>query len=215
MEHYLNRVLAALKGLGHAERRRMVSITGAPASGKSTLAEALVERLNADGMPSVLAPMDGFHLDNPILEARNRLERKGAPDTFDAGGLVSLVKRLHAGETVYAPRFDRSIETAIAGAIEIPADVDWVVVEGNYLLLKDDPWYQLDAYFDFSVFLSVSESLLEKRLLERWLGHGFSEQDARAKAELNDLPNAQYVAQHSLPAMMTLRTEDPDRDGDD
>lgn len=207
MEHNLNQILAALKGLGATERRRMIAITGAPASGKSTLAEALAERLNTGGARSVLVPMDGFHLDNPILEARGRLQRKGAPDTFDAAGIVSLVRRLHAGEAVFAPRFDRTIETAIAAAIEVPSDVDWIVVEGNYLLLKDDPWYQLDTYFDFTVFLSVSEQQLETRLIERWLTHGFSEQDARAKAELNDLPNARYVMRNSLPAMLTLGDE--------
>lgn len=182
----------------------MVAIAGAPASGKSTLAEALVQRLNTEAKRSVLVPMDGFHLDNPILEARGRLSRKGASDTFDAQGVLSLIRRIHRGEAVFAPRFDRSTETAIAAAIEVPVDVDWIVVEGNYLLLKDDPWCQLGQYFDFTVFLSVSEQILEERLVERWLAHGFSEVDAREKAESNDLPNANYVIHNSLPAMLRL-----------
>ncbi len=215
MHHVLNQVLASLKGLGGVKRRRMVAIAGAPASGKSTLADELVERLNAEGMRSVLVPMDGFHLDNPILETRGRRQRKGAPDTFDAWGIISLIKRMQRGETVFAPRFDRSSETAIAAAIEVPSDIDWIVIEGNYLLLKDDPWYRLDACFDFTVFLSVSEHELETRLVERWLSHGFSEQDARAKAEQNDLTNARYVMRNSLPAMMTLRCVDTSEEFDD
>lgn len=209
MESSLKQILAALKGLDGSGRRRMIAIAGAPASGKSTLAEALIERLNAEGGRSVLVPMDGFHIDNPLLKARGRLRRKGAPDTFDAGGIVSLIKRMQRGKAVFAPRFDRSIETAIAAAIEVSSDIDWVVVEGNYLLLKEDPWDQLAPCFDFTIFMDVNERLLETRLLERWLSHGFSEQEARDRAELNDLPNARYVIRNSLPAMLTLHNELP------
>lgn len=68
--------------------RTMVAIAGPPGSGKSTLAEQVVIGLN-ESAPSCdliadLITMDGFHLDNSILEARDLLHRKGAPDTFNA-----------------------------------------------------------------------------------------------------------------------------------
>ena len=62
--------------------RPLIGIAGPPASGKSTLAHALAEQTGG-----IAVPMDGFHLDNPILEARGLRQRKGAPETFRCGGL--------------------------------------------------------------------------------------------------------------------------------
>ena len=39
-----------------------VGLAGAPGSGKTTLATALIESLNAQGIPAVQLSMDGFHL---------------------------------------------------------------------------------------------------------------------------------------------------------
>ncbi|MEO2095872.1 MAG: nucleoside/nucleotide kinase family protein, partial [Brachybacterium sp.] len=71
--------------------RRMLGIAGAPGAGKSTLAARLAEQL---GTQAVLVPMDGFHLADVALARLGRLARKGAPDTFDAGGYVALLQRL-------------------------------------------------------------------------------------------------------------------------
>ena len=93
--------------------RRLLGIAGAPGAGKSTLAERLVEAL---GERAVLVPMDGFHLADAALERLGRLTRKGAPDTFDAGGYVALLQRLRTqrpGDApVWAPMFEREIGRA-------------------------------------------------------------------------------------------------------
>ncbi len=115
--------------------RPMIGIAGPPASGKSTLAHALAERTGG-----IAVPMDGFHLDNPILEARGLRSRKGAPETFDAAGFLSLVRRLKEGDEVFAPLFDRERELAIAGALVVPEEAPLVVLEGNYLLLDQPVW---------------------------------------------------------------------------
>jgi len=204
LEHNINQILSALKSHRSSKSRHMIALAGAPASGKSTTAEALVKRMNIEGMSSALVPMDGFHLDNSILKARGRLQRKGAPDTFDVKSLISFIERMHLGETVIVPYFDRRIDQSIASAIEVSSNIDWIVVEGNYLLLKDTPWNKLHSYFDFTVFLAVSEHELKGRLMQRWLSYGFNEQDAKIKIEQNDLQNARHTIQHSIPAMITL-----------
>ena len=43
---------------------------------------------------AVLVPMDGFHFSNAMLEQLNRRQRKGAPDTFDVEGYLSLLRRV-------------------------------------------------------------------------------------------------------------------------
>ncbi|MFW2542269.1 nucleoside triphosphate hydrolase [Primorskyibacter sp. 2E107] len=175
--------------------RLIVAVAGAPGSGKSTLAEAVVQRLKAAGEAAVLMPMDGFHLDNRLLETRGMLSRKGAPETFDFGGLASAISRIRAGEPVFLPVFNRSREESIAGAAEISADTRIIVVEGNYLLLDEAPWTTLAPFWDLTVFLDVDTAELERRLVSRWIGYGYDMTIARAKAESNDLPNAQRVTE--------------------
>jgi pantothenate kinase len=46
----------------------------------------------------------------------------------------------------------------------------------------------------------VSADELRRRLVQRWLDHGMSATGALARAESNDLPNAERVRQASLPA---------------
>src|SRR5215472_11543670 len=123
--------------------RRLRGITGAPAAGKSTLAGSLVAALAPE---AVLVPMDGFHLAAAQLRRLGRLDRKGAPDTFDAAGYLALLHRLRdrAGDVVYAPEFRREIEEPIAGAIAVPREVPLAITEGNYLLYWNDVRELLD-----------------------------------------------------------------------
>ncbi len=100
------------------------------------------------------------------------------------------------------PTFDRRLEIARAGARIIPRSARIVVVEGNYLLLGDAPWDQLAPLFDCTLFVSVPEAELERRLLARWrgLGLGLDAEAGRARTYDNDLPNARLVAARSKPA---------------
>ncbi|WP_319533016.1 nucleoside triphosphate hydrolase [uncultured Cohaesibacter sp.] len=181
-------------------QRLIVCLAGAPGSGKSTMAEKLVDALNADqpGL-AMLLPMDGYHFDDIVLEQLGRKARKGASDTFDVGGLDSILKRLRDGseEVVAVPVFDRSIEIARAGARLIPRSTKLIVVEGNYLLLDAEPWRRLRQHFDFSVFIDVPEATLRERLMCRWRDLNYSEQAALEKVDGNDLPNARIVTSQS------------------
>ena len=186
-------------------RRHLAAIAGPPASGKSTLAEAVVAHLVDAGLDAVLMPMDGFHLDNRLLEPRGLLPRKGAPETFDFGGFSATLGRVRAEPSVILPVFDRSREIAIAGAEEIRPETTHVVVEGNYLLLDEDPWLALAGMWDFSAFLEVDEAELERRLMRRWRRFGFDEDGAREKALGNDIPNARRVLGAVVAPDLTLR----------
>lgn len=182
---------AIFKRAAKAERF-IVAIAGPPGSGKSTLAERLHEVLPEDN--SIVVPMDGFHFDDTVLNRRGLRSRKGAPETFDYAGFAALLKRVRAGEPEIAiPVFDRSMELSRAGASIIGSDVKFVLVEGNYLLLDEEPWSALSGLFDFSIFVDVPRSELERRLMERWRDHGKSDDDARAWIASNDLPNIERV----------------------
>jgi len=185
-------------------KRRLVAIVGAPASGKSTLAEQLSQELSDLGCPSQVVPMDGFHLDNGILSERQLLARKGALETFDIGGLLNLVKRVAEEELVFHPKFDRARDLSLAGAGVIANDCDTIIIEGNYLLNASPIWRELSQYWDLSIQIDIPITLLEERLIKRWLSLGLSLDQATVRAKENDLVNAEVVRSTSGVADITI-----------
>lgn len=196
----LDRILAAPR----AGRRRLVALAGPPASGKTTLSSVLAELMVGAGCNALVVPMDGFHLDNRVLTARGLLARKGAPETFDVEGLRRLVGALPNADIVYFPIFDRDRDIAIAGAGVVPETCDTIIIEGNYLLFDAPGWRDLNDWWDISVRLDVPPEVLEQRLVDRWLAHGLTLDQARARTADNDLRNAERVAAASLKADITI-----------
>lgn len=177
-----------------AERpRAMIGLTGPPGAGKSTTCAALIQALAPD---AVLVPMDGFHLANAELERLGRRDRKGAPDTFDAAGYVSLLERIRnrGDDPVYAPAFERSIEEAIAGAVRVDPSTQVVLTEGNYLLLDEHPWSQVRVVLDEVWYLEVDPGLRVERLIRRHVEFGKSSREAREWVLRSDEANAELVA---------------------
>ncbi|MDG1679097.1 MAG: nucleoside/nucleotide kinase family protein, partial [Tateyamaria sp.] len=138
-------------------------------------------------------PMDGFHLDNRLLKEDGNREKKGAPQTFDATGFVRLVAALQSDEAVIYPLFDRAQDIAIAGAGRVNVDVKTVVIEGNYVLLKNQPWQALSKHWSLTISLAISRDVLKKRLIKRWLDQGLTKADAEIRAIDNDLRNADFI----------------------
>ncbi|MTV24841.1 nucleoside/nucleotide kinase family protein [Nitriliruptoraceae bacterium ZYF776] len=171
--------------------RVRLGIVGAPGAGKSTLAEALVA---ASRVPAALLPQDGFHLATSELVRRGIADRKGAPDTFDAAGLVAALRRVAGGEDVLVPRFERDLEEPIAGALLVPASAQLVVVEGNYLLLDDPAWRPVAELLDEVWYLEVDETVRVDGLVARHVRFGRSEADARDWADRVDGANARVIA---------------------
>jgi pantothenate kinase len=209
LEHDVERVCDLVNQSKSSTGRTIIGVAGPPASGKSTLAEAVVDTLNEAGnigVPrAVLLPMDGYHLDNGILESRGLLQRKGAPETFDALGFCDAVRALtDMTREAFFPKFDREMDLAIANAIVVRPGTPVVVVEGNYLLLASDPWASLQDVFAATVFVSPTLNDLRDRLIKRWLDHGLDQAASIHRAENNDLPNAELVLEESAEADLSL-----------
>ena len=196
-------VAAAIFKHAGKSRRFIVAIAGPPGAGKSTVADELVGLLPAGS--AAVVPMDGFHYDDAVLTAKGLRQRKGAPETFDVDGYEALLKRLRAADAdVAIPVFDRAIELSRAAAAIVTRDVKFILTEGNYLLLDEEPWSRLAGLLDYTIFLDVPRDELERRLIQRWLDHGRTPEDGRNWVNSNDLPNVDRVLTRRRPADLVV-----------
>lgn len=201
-------LIAVARALLARPGRQVMAIAGPPGAGKSTLVEHLADALAGElaGEPVAILPMDGFHYDDAVLNAMGRRPWKGAPDTFDVGGLRSTLMRLRdPGEgPVAVPVFDRDLEISRGSARIIAPETRLILAEGNYLLLDRDPWRSLHPLFDTTVLIEVSEAELRRRLRQRWLGYGLTEAEIDFKLDQNDMPNGRVVLESGGPVQYIL-----------
>ena len=189
-------------------KRILIGIVGPPCSGKSTFSlefNNFLIRKNKKEYSKVV-PMDGFHFDNAILKKRNLLLRKGDPITFDSYGFVDLVKKIkfNINSSVALPVFDRDLELSRGSADIVKKNNRIIIIEGNYLLLKNAPWNLLKKYIDIFVFLNVDKKILHERSKKRWEHYGISKKQILKKVN-NDIHSASIVLRSSSKAHIDIK----------
>ena len=80
------------------------------------------------------------------------------------------------------------------------------MIEGNYLLLDRKFWRDLSKYWDYKIFLTVEETILKSRLIERWLEENHTYSEAEARVIKNDLVNANLVNSYKIDPTLELQT---------
>lgn len=203
------RVVARAAERGPDSTRYVLGIAGPPAAGKSTFSTTLRDEINQrfGARISEVAPMDGFHLTNARLESTGDLKRKGEPDTFDAASYARHVARLRAEGTVDLqwPTYDRNLHDPVPAGVTVGPETRIVITEGNYLLLDSGDWAALREHLDDAWFLDADLALVERRLVARHRAGGKSDEEARRKTTVSDLPNARLVAASKDRADLVLR----------
>lgn len=183
------------RAAGQAGARRLVGLVGKPGVGKSSFSAFLQRNLPNEWVAVV--PMDGFHLSQAVLHSLGRAARKGAPDTFDVAGFVTLLQRLRHSpdQSIYYPVFDRKLEESIAAQGVVTPATQLVLVEGNYLLHDQDGWQAVQTLLDECWMLTLDQATRLDRLTARHIAFGKSPQDAQAWATGSDEANAKRIAQ--------------------
>lgn len=195
------------------QNRILICLAAPPAAGKSTLVEFLCHLAKENGISSIQAiGMDGFHYPNNILqkERKNGIllkTIKGAPETFDVEKMRSALLRLKH-ENILWPIYDRNIHEPIKDYFMIDKDI--VLLEGNYLLLDEEPYKGLKNIYDLSIFITADEEIVKHRLIHRKAKGGLSFDEATAFYNASDRRNVRRVLQHTSTADVTIKL---DRDG--
>ena len=199
--------------------RILAFLAAPPATGKSTLLQFMEQLAREHGdLPQVQTlGMDGFHYPNAYLTSHTILRDgmeiplkniKGAPETFDVALLAEKLKAAKAGVTTF-PVYDRRIHDPRPDALIVDAPI--LLIEGNWLLLDEEPWRNLRALADYSIRIDAAPELLRERLIGRKMQGGLSEAEARAFYEASDAVNVLRFAAHAGVADEVWRMEE---DGD-
>lgn len=207
--------LPLLRRLTHlqqkAGRRILVFLAAPPAIGKSTMA-AFLEQLSKEHEelhPIQSIGLDGFHYHSDYLK-RHTIERdgkkvlmqsvKGCPETFDVQHFTEKLQELKTSDILW-PIYDRQQHDVKEDALRVTEDI--ILIEGNWLLLRDAPWTAARELADATLFLRAEAKDLRDRLIARKMKGGATQEAAAAFYEASDGPNIERVLKDSVPAEET------------
>lgn len=138
----------------------VIGISGGSGSGKTTVAERLLQRIGEDHI--LLIKQDYYYKENShlSLEERSNLNYD-CPSAFDTDLLVEQIDQLIQGQAIDQPRYDYTIHNRKSERIRVePRKV--VLVEG--ILILDDE--RLRDLMDIKVFVDADPDI---RLIRRVL----------------------------------------------
>ena len=214
IKEIFNPLLKKLTKLQKEKSRRILVILAAPpGAGKTTICTYLekLSKENEEFTNIQCIGMDGFHYYQDYLNNHTTIRNgkeilmakiKGAPETFNLPLLTERIKKITSGENCRWPIFDRKIENPVDNVITITSDI--ILLEGNYLLLKEDGWNELEKYADYTILLKTNENILRKRLIDRRVAFGIPIEEATSFVDYSDMVNVKTCLEKSKKGNLTL-----------
>jgi type I pantothenate kinase len=156
----------------------IIGVAGSVAVGKSTTARVLKALLARwPDHPRVdLITTDGFLFPNKELEARDLMNRKGFPESFDTTRLLKFLADVKSGkERIEAPVYSHFHYDIISGQKIVVERPDILIVEGLNVLQPatfergSEAGPYVSDFIDFSIFIDADPSLIETWYLERFM----------------------------------------------
>ena len=133
---------------------------------------------------------------------------KGCPETYDTEKLQKKLDKIKQ-ENILWPIYDRNIHDVVEDVTEVTKDI--VLIEGNWLLLNEEPWKSIKEIADYTILIQSAEETLKERLIGRKIKGGLSREEAEAWYVNSDSVNVKRVLHTSIPGDLMLKVE---KDGD-
>ena len=196
------------------DRKVIAYLVAPPGAGKSTLAkflEQLSRERSNEVEPIRALSMDGYHFTAAYMNVTT-VERdgeqilmrdiKGAPETFDVDLLVEKIREVRSEGTNWNI-YDRKIHDVLPDYWSVEDDI--ILIEGNYLLLKEAGWTNVRVLADYSVFIDAEPHILRERLINRKVAGGKFREEAEAFYNFSDGRNIERVLKNSAQADETWK----------
>ncbi len=156
----------------------IIGVAGSVAVGKSTTARVLKALLARwPDHPRVdLITTDGFLLSNKDLESLGLMSRKGFPESFNTGQLLTFLGDVKSGkEKIEAPVYSHFHYDILAGQKTVVERPDILIVEGLNVLQPAIlpkgggaiPF--VSDFFDFSIYIDADPGVIQDWYLERFM----------------------------------------------
>ncbi len=196
-----------------AKRRILVYLVAPPGTGKTTLS-LLLEKLSAarEGLTPIQAiGLDGFHYHSDYIRTHSverdgklipMIDVKGCPETFD---VVHLREKLWSlkKEDIRWPVYDRRYHDVVEDVKLLNHDI--ILLEGNWLLLREGAWQDIRSFADYTLFISAKAEDLRERLIGRKMRGGKTRQEAEHFYETSDKLNVEHILKFSWLAEETWK----------
>ena len=167
--------------------RLIVFLAAPPGAGKTTLSFFLAQLSESikDMVKVQSIGIDGFHYPQNYIEKHNvtidgktvaMRNVKGSPETYDLQKLTDSIKQLRERDVRW-PIYDRNLHDVVPDAILVHSGI--VLIEGNWLLLNEKGWSELQNFCDYSIFITAEENMLKDRLIQRKIAGGTCPEKAR------------------------------------
>ncbi len=133
---FFDRLGAVCNEISETKGLNVIGLTGPTCSGKTTMANMLINRLGSAGKRVHVISLDDFFLERDVLDARsvNGEIDYDSPDTIDVDLLHECAEEIIRGDRVVLPKYDFPTGSRGIGDIIDADDDDMFVFEGIQVL---------------------------------------------------------------------------------
>ena len=146
-----------------SNRPFIIPITGGSASGKTTVAQAIIAQLRDAHFSVESLCADEFYLPyRPSLVEPTPADHDfDSPAAFNKSRLRETIYTIISGKSISVPRYDYIMHAVIEDNRVIPANIDVLIIEG--IMLFD---LEIDDLIDYSIYVKTDvDTMLARRTL--------------------------------------------------
>ena len=210
-------LLKQLQQLQKEKKERLIVFMAAPpAVGKTTLCEFLeyLSKQDQELTDIQALGLDGFHYHSDYINSHDAIvlgekvpmkQVKGCPETYDTEKLRQKLEQIKT-EDILWPIYDRNLHDVVEDQIKVTKDI--ILIEGNWLLLKEEPWKTMQQYADYKILILAEEDMLKERLIGRKEKGGLTRAEAEEWYKNSDSKNVTRVLKDSLKGDLLLKVEE-------